>query len=105
MRTATVVVIVSMHTSKSKVSPNGHAAGKKRWTDDCRIIKTTTSTLVATTVLCIVRAPVNRGGMLNGVLCMRTVLARMHSMLATVFLRARSMHNTLSSMHIMLILD
>lgn len=46
MRTATVVVIVSMHTSKSKVSPNGHAAGKKRWTDDCRIIKTTTSTLV-----------------------------------------------------------
>ena len=34
--------------------------------------------------------------MLNGVLCMRTVLARMHSMLATVLLRARSMHNTLA---------
>ena len=46
MRTATVVVIVSMHTSKSKVSPNG-PAGKKRWTDDCRIIKTTTSTLAS----------------------------------------------------------
>ena len=47
--------------------------------------------------------------MLNGVLCMRTVLARMHSMLATVLLRARRMHNTssystLASMHIMLIL-